>query len=354
MQPLQVRRHRGGKRIKGDVLGAVQPYRIARDARQHLVAVHELHHRTGLGGLPWSGVAGAGVLIGAEHAAGNLPVLAHGGIVVALRGAQEHRVARLLRILRRLAKALREIDAVPARDGIGPVGRAAVVARRQVEQPLLPRAVIEPVDAVQVVAAADFLPARGQQLVERYGGLPAEVPRHQIDHSPVAGRFIVGPQRKHHDHVGPKIDRLGVARARDRQVAARAEVAVFPLRRQHLLDPAQGFGDHALVLQHITEIHIAFQPIRDLLPSGRAFAARVHPGIALEFAELAQLRKMPGESAGHQLQLCAKPAFGTNAANRQFDQRTRQQRVAVPLVRGVVAGGGQHRGEAGAVWPLPR
>ena len=124
VQGLEVGRQGGREGVERDVLAAVGPDQVARDLQQHLAREHELDEGAGLDALPRAVIAGAAVLIAAEHAAGDLAVDAPDHVVVPVGRLQEVRVARLLVKDGRGAEALGDVDVVPTGDGLGPVRHA--------------------------------------------------------------------------------------------------------------------------------------------------------------------------------------------------------------------------------------
>jgi hypothetical protein len=177
VQALEVGGHRGGERVEGHVLGAVRPLRLPCDPDERLVGVHQLDEGAALRALARAGEAGAGVLVGGEAPAGELAVERHHRAVDALGRPQVPRVARLLVVLGGPAEALREVDTVPGREVAHPVRGALVVHAGEVEKPAPAGAVVEPVDAVEVVGGPPLLPAPRVDRVEGQRGLPPEVAR---------------------------------------------------------------------------------------------------------------------------------------------------------------------------------
>ena len=232
-QGLEVGRHRGGKRVERDVLAAVGPDQVAADPEQHLVREHHLDDGAGLDALPRVDIAGPAVLVAAEHAAGHLAVESR--MVWQFRSAawKMLRVFRLLVVDRRAAEALRDVHVVPVGHAVGPVGRVAMDLCGQFQQPRLAGAVVEPVDAGQVVARPLLLPEGEKEILLRHRQLPVEVLRHQLEHALVAGVLVVRLQGGEHDHVGPQV---GLA-LDGRSGWPRAEVAVVALAGDGRLDP---------------------------------------------------------------------------------------------------------------------
>jgi len=99
VQGFQIRRRSGRQRVERHILAAVDPARIAGDPHEHLEAVHVFDHAAGLEALARIDVSLAGILIGAESAAGNLAPLGHDFVVVAIRRAQKLVVFDLLPVL---------------------------------------------------------------------------------------------------------------------------------------------------------------------------------------------------------------------------------------------------------------
>ena len=134
VQPLPVRRERGGQRIKREFLATIGPNGVAGDFREHLEAVHELDDAAGLETLMRIGETRSRIFVRRKSAAGELAVKVHHRFVIALGGAQEFFVPRLEVIDAGLAKALGDVHVVPVVDAAGPVLHVVVNPLRQVEK----------------------------------------------------------------------------------------------------------------------------------------------------------------------------------------------------------------------------
>ena len=66
-------------------------------------------------------------------------------------------------------------------------------------------AVVEPENAVKLIAAAHGGPVANEKLRLGHGREIMEVLRHQIDHAAVAGMVVIRLQAEEHDYVGPEI-----------------------------------------------------------------------------------------------------------------------------------------------------
>ena len=205
VKPFEVGSHRRRERVERDVLTSVGPDGVAGDGDEHLVRVHEFHHGTGFRRLAGTRVARPGILIRPEHPPRNLAVRGHYRIVVPHRRLHVPSVSRLLKVLGRLSKSLAQIDAVPCRDSAGPVRRPLVVDAGQIEQPRFSRPVVEPVNVIEVIPPAPFLPAVGKIPVERHGHEPACVGEHGGNNPRITRRLVTGPEGGKHEHVRPDI-----------------------------------------------------------------------------------------------------------------------------------------------------
>src|SRR6185503_11506955 len=110
--------------------------------------------------------------------------------------------------------------------------------------------------------------------------------------------------------------------------APRPEPAVRLLACQDGIDPFARFADDPLVLQHVTKIAEALQPIRQFLPTAMALAFWVSPRVVFELAPLGNLRQSTGHAVGFEHELMPQPAFWLNAANGKLDQSARNQWIA--------------------------
>ncbi len=88
-------------------------------------------------------------------------------------------VLALHRVDARLAEALAEVDAVPVGDAAGPVGGGSMDLVGHVVQPGLAGAVVEPVDAFEVVPTAELRPVAPQETLLRVLELLLEVAGHE-------------------------------------------------------------------------------------------------------------------------------------------------------------------------------
>lgn len=223
------------------------------------MAEHQFDPCAGFRPLPRAAESRTRVFIGREAAAGAVSVQPHHRVVVALGRAQVAGVVGLLEILGGFAEALAEIHAVPGGDATRPVGGALVVDARRIQQPALSGLRIEPVDVVEVVPAAVFLPACRQQVFERLRLEPAVVAQQEFRHAPVAGGLVMRAEHVNHHHVRPKIQRLQPPqRVLADEVGGGSEPAVLALRAEHGLHPLAAFLEDAPVAQHMAEVDVAF------------------------------------------------------------------------------------------------
>ena len=115
------------------------------------------------------------------------------------------RVARLQVITGGAAEGLGHVDVVPVRHAVGPIGGVAWILCGEFEQPRLARAVVQPVDAVQIVGRPLLLPERRQEVFLGDRQFKAKVLRHQVEDARVLRVFVVSLQAEQHDHVRPQV-----------------------------------------------------------------------------------------------------------------------------------------------------
>ena len=146
--------------VERHLLAMIRPEGIASDLHEHLIRQHLLDHAAGFHGLARVIEAGAAVLVAAEHSAGNLPIAFADLVERGIGGCQIGLVARLEIELRWLAEAFGDVDVMPVRQVTIhlPVGGAAVDFFPELQQSGIAGAVIKPVNGLEVVAAAHFLP----------------------------------------------------------------------------------------------------------------------------------------------------------------------------------------------------
>ncbi len=239
------------QRVVSELLDAVADPRLAQHLLRDLGGEQALHDAAVLGAAGGAVLPGRLIRVGqAVHAAvvdGHVEqAVLEGDLVALLAGVLvEHRGG---------LHALAGVHHVLAHGRVvilvGPVGRLALQQCAQVEQPLggarvgrIVQAVVQPVHAVDIVAAARIRP-----VAERSAGqlllLVAEIVLHEGDHALVGlargfGRLIVVAQRHQHRHSRPPVVRAG------------AEIAVVALALQHSFDPGLGLLFELRVVQHI-------------------------------------------------------------------------------------------------------
>ena len=130
----------------------------------------------------------------AEHPAGHLPVKCADLRPVALRGGTVRRVLGDLSENGRLAKRLGHVHVVPIDHVLDPNAPCGGASFAQVQQPRLSRAVVEPENAVKLIAAAHGRPIADEELRFGHGREIVEILRHQVDHAVVARTVIIGLQ----------------------------------------------------------------------------------------------------------------------------------------------------------------
>src|SRR5437660_2016948 len=116
------------------------------------------------------------------------------------------------------------------------------------------------------------------------------------------------------------------------------EVSAAVLRRENSSHPPVRLVYNPLIIEHVPEIDIPFEPVRQLLPSILPFAVMTDPGASLDFTPLAKLRQMPGETLRHQFQLASDPTRGCDRADGELDERIGQERRAVSDVVPILSG----------------
>lgn len=234
---------------------------------------------------------------------------------------------------------------MPIRHALRPVGCLVEDPGRQVQELLVPRTVIKPINAGEIVAATLLLPERRQEVLVGDAEFPGKVLRHQADDTLIAGILVVRLERVQHGHVGPQVRLAGAVDARGFDISPRPEPSVLPLASDDPVDPHLGLGEHSRIAQYVGQVPIALQPIRRFLPELLAHTFRAEPGIVLFDQEPAQLRQMPEKTVGFQLKLFPQPALWLNRTDRQFDQWTRKQRLSIAHVEIVLPT---------ALWPRNR
>src|SRR4051812_32743371 len=96
---------------------------------------------------------------------------------------------------------------------------------------------------------------------------------------------------------------------------SRPEPTVRLLAGQHRINPTPRVLNDLIVLQHITQVTVSLQPIRQLLPTAVPLSLRISPGIAFKLAPLGYLWQPPRHALRLQLKLMAQPPFRRNAAD---------------------------------------
>ncbi len=220
--------------------------------------------------------------------------------------------------------------------------------RAKSQQPRFARAVVEPEDAFDVVAEADFGPVAFAKGADGKGVLPFEITAHQLDDAGISRRFVIGLEDVEHEHVRPEI---GFAVQAGEQLA-RAEPAVLALGGQGGVNPLFGLRHDGMVLEDVTQIAIALEPVGHFLPAELALALGIGPGAFGEIQPGGDLLQMAGHAVAFQLELMAQPAAWGDGADGQFAKRRGRQRRTIGGVEGVGGGGGRafhhgHLGETG-------
>ena len=242
----------------------------------------------------------AAVLVRAEHASRHLSVDATDEVVVVVCGLEGSLVAAHQIPGGRLAEALGHVDVVPVGQTafLHPVGRAAVYLPGKLEQEGLARAVVEPDDGEQVVAAAAVLPVVAQELLVGVLELPFVVGCEDGQHALVAAPLVVVLQDLQRQHVCPQLAASVLV------LVDGAEETVCLTAAQDALDPELRLVEQRLVVQDVSEVGVAAEPVRHFFPA--VAAAGFEPRVALlvepvaDFSELsAQSVLLPQEHLAH-------------------------------------------------------
>src|SRR5690242_10060368 len=98
-------------------------------------------------------------------------------------------------------------------------------------------------------------------------------------------------------------------------VRARSKKAVRLLAGKYGVDPLAGFLDDLLVIQHVAEVAITFEPVRQLLPAELPLPVRRSPCAVFELAPFRNLLEMTSHSVGFEFELVPQPALGLDAAD---------------------------------------
>ena len=333
-QRLEVGHHRRRVTIECHLLAMVGPERVAADLEEHLVGEHLLDHAAGLDRLAGVVVAGAAVLVAAEHTAGHLAVALAHLAEVGVGGLEVGGVVGLEEELGRLAEALGDVDVVPVRQVVlhPPVGGAAVDLPCCFEEGGIAGAVEEPVDAEEVVATAHLLPVMGEHPLVGHRGLVGEVLLHQLQHPGVLRLLVEGLQAEQHEHVGPVVAGAVL------EPLVGPEVAVGALAGERAFDPGAGFGDHLRVVEEVGQFDVSLEPVGHLFPAVLSFAVLAEPGVVFLLQPFADLAELAGQPVALALEHLPQPAAGFHRADRQGDEPGRLQGRAVADVVAVGLG----------------
>ena len=243
----EVGRRCGRKRVKRNVLAAVSPSEIPVDLQECFTGMHHFDDSAGLDSLPRIVVTGSAVLVAAEHSARHLTVHSPYRLIVSLRSCQMPQIPRLEVIGCRPAQGLRDIHVMPVRHAVCPVGCVAVNLGRQIQELLVPRTVVKPVYAGEIVPTTHVLPEWRKEIFLRDSQLPGEVSGHQTDNTLVAGILVVRLESAQHGHVRPQVRLAGAVSAWRTEIGPRPEPSVLPLACDDTVDPLAGLVDHFLI-----------------------------------------------------------------------------------------------------------
>ena len=254
------------------------------------------------------------VLIGAEHAARHLAVDAAYEVEVVVCVSQCTLLARQQGEGGRFAEALRHIHVVPVgqRGVLHPVGRAAVYLPHELEQKLLPGAVVEPDDAEQIVASTAVLPVVTQELLVGIGQFPSAVGGHHGQHALVGRVLVVVLQDLQSQHVGPQLAPAVLVGIHWTEIAVGLGAA------QYGIYPEVRLSELGLISQLASQGMIATQPIGHFFPSVRT--ALLEPGIAFLVEPVTYLAQPACQSFRLTAQHLAHPSAGFHTAQRELDE----------------------------------
>ena len=149
---------------------------------------------------------------------------------------------------------------------------------------------------------------------------------------------MVALQDIQHQHVRPKI---GLAAQAGERLAG-TEPAVVALRVHDSMDPLAGLGDDGGIFEHVTQIAVSFEPVRQLLPAEVAAALLIGPGAFVKIEPGGNFGQMADHALFLQLQLTPQPAPRSNAADGQFHQRAGGQRLTVAGIVAIACGRCRH------------
>ena len=339
-----VRCVRRGQVVEAHVLDAVGVQRPPGDAPQDVMTLVALGHRARLEALARVDLAVADPFVGCVHAARHLPPRVQHLPVKQLRLCEVARIAGDRVHLGRIPEPLDEVHDVVVQPLVHRRLCAVVDADGQVDQPLVPRAVVQPEDLRQEVArpleldprlpVAEVLAvvlvvvprALGQELLVGQVAAEREETREHRDDALVAGRLLVTDEGVVHHHVRPEVRDHAVVRLRpDGLVVGGSVEAVVVLAGDEGLDPLVRCLQQALVTRQAGQLVETAEPVSRFLPA----ALRPAQPAAVGLDEARQLRQMPDLSIPHQLQLVLQPPASGHRPQWKFDQRARLQRRAV-------------------------
>jgi hypothetical protein len=343
-----VRGERSGQRVQGQLLEPVAQRRVPRDREGGLERVHQLDDGAELRSL--RRVAPGQVLVAREHAA-RLAVVAVEHLERQPRRIAVARIARVAPPERRrldahgvvhpvrgvvdvaeapaqlLAPALQRVapDAVGVAELLevrAPVPALLARQARQVEEPVVSRALVEPVEGDQQLRPARPSPAVERPFAEQPGEARGVAPHrgHAARIAPPLGVLREGLQD---DQLRPRV--ALASRAFARGVADRAEPAVRVLVLEDVVDPAVRARPQLAVVQGGGERDHAIEPVGPALPA---------LGIAPDPRAVAHVRpdlvQVPREAVRLHAQLSRQPAARPDATERKRLEDGRRQRGCVP------------------------
>lgn len=173
---------------------------------------------------------------------------------------------------------LSQVNIMPIDNIFIPSSHAGMNFAGQIQKPILPRPVIQPEHAFDVLTGPEFGPIAFAEGADRKPMLPLEIPGHDVQDPAIATELVVALQYVEHEHMGPEV---WFAVQAGKQGPG-AEPAVLPLGSHGRFDPLFRLDDQFLIAQHIAQVAETSQPVGHLFPAILALAVFIGPGALLE------------------------------------------------------------------------
>src|SRR5204863_10151873 len=148
---------------------------------------------------------GTAILVPRKTASRKLAVAIHPFLVIAFRSIQEFSVPRLQIEDSRLAKSLGDVHVVPIDDAARPIRHLLVNSFGEIKQPSFAGPIVEPINALDVVAKPDLWPIAVGKRVARLLIEPLEIFGHERKHSLVKAVLINCLEHIEYDQVLPEV-----------------------------------------------------------------------------------------------------------------------------------------------------